>query len=267
MRYLRPILLGMLMLLNLAPQVVRADVVPDVGTIHLHSELLEERTGVFYRVELINLDTGDVKEITLNQSKVSVDLPVGNYEIVSTDIPSGVRPINEPIRFSVPLVTKDGATLSDFTIELKTETILKDLIVKKVDATTGEELQGAIFNIATIAEDGTRNVVFEDLETNPTGQFRINGMQLGNYELIEISPPEGYRQLAEPVAFIIDEASDDVTHLVIKNFKTDPPSGPDRPITDKPTFEQTGAGTLGLAMFVLIAMVGLVLVARKKSAK
>ena len=267
MKYLRSILFGLLMLLNVVPQVAYADIIPEIGVIHLHAEVLEGRSGASYGVELVNVDTGEVQEITLDVPSVSIKVPTGNYEIVSTDIPVGVRTINEPIQFSVPLVTKDGDTLSDFTIELKTETMLKDLIVKKVDATTDEVLQGAIFNIVTVAEDGTRRVVFEDLETNPTGQFRINGMQLGNYELIEISPPEGYRQLAEPVAFTIDEASDDVTHLVIKNFKTDPPSGPDRPITDKPTFEQTGAGMLGIALFVFIAMVGLVLVTRKKPAK
>src|SRR5699024_806210 len=116
-----------------------------------------------------------------------------------------------PIQFSVPFVTKeDGTTLSDYTIELKLEEILKDVIVTKKDKDTDDRLSGAIFDIAQVNNEGRIITLFEDLETNDEGQFRVDGVGFGDYEFIETIAPNGYERLTESVAFTVDDSSEDI---------------------------------------------------------
>ena len=62
----------------------------------------------------------------------------------------------------------------------------------------------------------------ELLVSDSKGLFEISGMKMGDYQLIEVTAPEGYQKLSEPVNFTIDEDSynDDQTVKIENDAKS-----------------------------------------------
>lgn len=72
-------------------------------------------------------------------------------------------------------------------------TPLSAIIVKKVDANTGDPLQGAWFRVRFLGGvSGTGGTVIAERQTSSNGTFVLTGLKAGTYVVEEISAPNGY---------------------------------------------------------------------------
>lgn len=87
---------------------------------------------------------------------------------------------------------------------------------------TNKVLEGAIFRVAVKQGDTYRTVIKKHLTyaviSNEKGEFTVEGLPKGTYYLIETKAPRGYRQLASPIEFTIDDNSENnFTVTQVKN--------------------------------------------------
>ena len=131
----------------------------------------------------------------------------------------------------------------------------REVIVRKLDAETGDPLQGCVFTIALIDEEtGEQKVnaltgkpiyLVENATTNENGDFIIEKAPMGTYKFTEIKAPEGY------------ELDEDLTGLVF-TINNDSP--------ETIIFEVTNTGDIAvvaIACLSLICVVGIVSVLKK----
>lgn len=72
-------------------------------------------------------------------------------------------------------------------------TPLSAIIVKKVDANTGDPLQGAWFRVRFLGgTSGSGGTVIAERQTSSNGTFVLTGLKAGTYIVEEISAPNGY---------------------------------------------------------------------------
>ena len=72
-------------------------------------------------------------------------------------------------------------------------TPLSAIVVKKVDANTGDPLQGAWFRIRFLGgTSGTGGTIIAERQTSANGTFVLTGLKAGTYIVEEISAPNGY---------------------------------------------------------------------------
>ncbi|MDD7764429.1 MAG: SpaA isopeptide-forming pilin-related protein [Peptoniphilaceae bacterium] len=95
------------------------------------------------------------------------------------------------------------------------------VFVKTSNAKNPEFLEGAIFRI-TVKKDGNYIPVQRDgkdyeITSKKNGEFKVSDLDFGTYYLWEIKAPKGYKQLSEPIEFVIDENSKTNEITVIKN--------------------------------------------------
>ena len=263
-KYMKGLIVSLLAFFIIVPFTVSAE--NATYNLHLHSETLEQKGEGEQHLEIREINNGTIQKVIVDSGKKTVELTKGDYEITTTQAPYGFKTIEEPIQFSVPFVTKeDGTTLSDYTIELKLEEILKDVIVTKKDKDTDDRLSGAIFDIAQVNNEGRIITLFEDLETNDEGQFRVDGVGFGDYEFIETIAPNGYERLTESVAFTVDDSSEDIIEITIFNNKIPTAEKPKPEEPKKETiFERTGTSAIGLGLFAIVGVVGSAIFVNKK---
>jgi uncharacterized surface anchored protein len=135
----------------------------------------------------------ETKYITLGESGIlGVDLTPGTWVVTETAAPDGYIVDATPQEITLELYDQGELTFSNAPTEV---------VILKLDADTEETLEGAVFKIV----DEQENVVIESVTTDEFGQITIKALPAGNYYAIEISAPEGYRQLAEPIAFTVGD--------------------------------------------------------------
>lgn len=119
---------------------------------------------------------------TAKNGKVTLDLPkAGRYTVIETQAPDGYKLDSTPHTVNV----EEGGTGE---VVLQVSNSQKgSLRVRKVDAVTGEALEGATFRIT--APDGKSS----DYTTDSTGTVVINDAEVGNYSIEEIVAPDGYQ--------------------------------------------------------------------------
>ena len=72
-------------------------------------------------------------------------------------------------------------------------TPLSAIVVKKVDANTGDPLQGAWFRVRFLGgTSGTGGTIIAERQTSSNGTFVLTGLKAGTYVVEEISAPNGY---------------------------------------------------------------------------
>ena len=72
-------------------------------------------------------------------------------------------------------------------------TPLSAIVVKKVDANTGDPLQGAWFRVRFLGgTSGTGGTIIAERQTSANGTFVLTGLKAGTYIVEEISAPNGY---------------------------------------------------------------------------
>ncbi|CAM3087392.1 SpaA isopeptide-forming pilin-related protein [Lactiplantibacillus plajomi] len=77
---------------------------------------------------------------------------------------------------------------------------LGSVTLTKTDAESGAKLSGAEYKLV----DATGTVIRTSLTTDEYGQLSVNGLQAGDYQLVETKAPEGYQLDTTPVPFTID---------------------------------------------------------------
>ncbi|MDQ0361740.1 SpaA isopeptide-forming pilin-related protein [Breznakia pachnodae] len=76
---------------------------------------------------------------------------------------------------------------------------------EKVDALTDEKLEGAVFELYYL-HNNTRQLIGTRVTTDENGLIEFNRLPRGDYELVEVSAPEGYSLLSpNPYEFTLDE--------------------------------------------------------------
>ena len=115
----------------------------------------------------------------------------------------------------------------EITVNSTNKNVVKDIIneakkgikVVKVDLDqSGKKLGGAKFKLVKVESDSTETVI-EEKTTSTNGELLFNGLEYGNYKLIETAAPNGYQLPIEVESEVIEIKSETVNPLVftIKN--------------------------------------------------
>ena len=129
-------------------------------------------------------------------------------------------------------------------VEVDNRRKTREVIVRKLDAETGDPLEGCVFTIALIdektgeqiknAQTGEPVYLVENATTNENGEFVIEKAPMGTYKFTEIKAPEGY------------ELDEDLTGLVF-TINNDSP--------ETIIFEVTNTGDIAVVAIVCVSLV------------
>lgn len=128
------------------------------------------------------------------EAHVIKNLVPGKYTLTETIAPEGYILSTETITFTVK---NDGSVT-----KVKMENTPKDkpiVVISKQDATTGEELEGAHFEL----RDADGNLI--EAWVSEKEPHKIVGLAPGKYTLTEILAPEGYELSKETITFVVKE--------------------------------------------------------------
>jgi choice-of-anchor A domain-containing protein len=144
--------------------------------------------------------------------KLAVDgLEPGDYQLVETQAPAGYDLDNTPVTFTI----EEGQT--EAVQVTKTNTLTPGgVVLSKTDAESGEGLQGAVFEL----QDSEGTVVQSGLVTDTAGKLAIDGLEPGDYQLVETQAPTGYDLDATPVTFTIEEGQTEAVQVSKTNTLT-----------------------------------------------
>ncbi|SEN91318.1 Cna protein B-type domain-containing protein [Amphibacillus marinus] len=134
-------------------------------------------------------------ELTTDEGGLLVveDLAPGSYALVETAAPFGYVLDEAPIEFEIE---QNQQAIVELVFE--NTPILSELLIIKVDSETDATLAGAEFELINEAGDIVTSVV-----TDENGQAVIDGLPVGDYQLVETAAPEGYQLLDEPIEITI----------------------------------------------------------------
>jgi len=160
--------------------------------------------------------TGQLVKLTLDRNQLEsikgqvVTLQIGakissNVDIEIIDNQATIQVNDEPIEESNIV---------------KVEPILGTLTIKKVDAKTDEWLEGAEFTLSACDEQSNCEDVIDTGQTGSNGELSFTNIELGEYALVELTAPEGYRLLTTPINIEINlEKLDETLEIVVQNSK------------------------------------------------
>ncbi|AJA80820.1 hypothetical protein ADT67_10395 [Levilactobacillus brevis] len=142
--------------------------------------------GVFedYQTGLTTGSNGQIK---------AIGLETGDYQFVETKAPSGYLINQNPVQFSIAtsdLEANHAVTQSDQK---------NSVILTKTDATSGEVLAGANYNL--LNNDGS--LYQGPLSTDSNGQITVSNLAPGTYKFLEDTAPNGYAVNTDPVSFTV----------------------------------------------------------------
>ncbi|WMM34122.1 SpaA isopeptide-forming pilin-related protein [Shouchella clausii] len=125
---------------------------------------------------------------------VLTELEPGDYRFVETKAPVGYELDNQPIEFTIDDKQTERILLTKDNVIIKGSAVLK-----KVDAATGEPLEGVSFKLV---QDG--KTIKEGLVSDKDGFVKVSGLRPGSYELIETTALENYKLDPTPIPFEIE---------------------------------------------------------------
>lgn len=163
---------------------------------------LQDNEGKVLQSNLITDETGKI---------VITDLAPGEYQLVETQAPTGYELDQTPVDVTI----KKGQTEA-IQVAKTNKLILGSVILTKIDATNGEVLQGAIFEL----QDEKGKTLQSNLTTDETGKIALTDLVPGNYQLVEVQAPTGYDLDATPVTFTVNKDSKEVIQLTKANQRT-----------------------------------------------
>lgn len=138
------------------------------------------------------------------------NLDVEEYQLVETQAPAGYEVDHTPIPFSI----KKGQTEA-VELTMTNNLTLGSVVLTKVDANSGETLQGAVFDLY-----GSEGVLQSGVETNSSGKLAIDGLVPGEYQLVETQAPVGYELDETPVTFTIEKGQIEAVQLTKVNHQS-----------------------------------------------
>ncbi|MCT3573752.1 LPXTG cell wall anchor domain-containing protein [Levilactobacillus brevis] len=123
----------------------------------------------------------------------AIGLETGDYQFVETKAPSGYLINQTPVQFSIAtsdISANHAVTQSDQK---------NSVILTKTDATSGEVLAGASYNL--LNSDGS--LYQGPLTTDSNGQITVSNLAPGTYKFLEDTAPSGYAVNTDPVSFTV----------------------------------------------------------------
>ena len=134
----------------------------------------------------------------------------GTYKAVETKAPAGYKLLTTPVTFTIVAgQTGNVIILNDSELEYGTG----GLKIRKVDATTNKPLKGAVFDIYSDAS--LANNVFKSLTTDVNGELLAEGMDPGNYWVVETKAPTGYKKNSASIKVTV--VQNQTTTIVVQN--------------------------------------------------
>ena len=155
-------------------------------------------------------------------AKSKTDLPLGEYYLKELDGPSGYRTADTTYNVEA---SYRGADTSEFlvtprdeggeTMQIENELIKKRIQVLKVEDGGETGLEGAEYQVRTL--DG---MLIETLKTDERGSALSTYLPLGEYELIEVTPPPGFVVDSQVSQVSLDIDSPNITTIHRVNHPT-----------------------------------------------
>lgn len=129
------------------------------------------------------------------------ELAPGTYTVTETKAPDGYRISKNPTR-SVVVKAGDGIAASSPVVEYEftNEKIQFPIrIVKTDDSSEPKPLAGAVFELYRLNEQNSHEgEALETLVTDINGEATSKMLPVGRYEVVEVTPPEGYKLSEQP---------------------------------------------------------------------
>ena len=107
--------------------------------------------------------------------------------------------------------------------EITIENVAKNaIIIKKVDADTGEPLAGATFSVSIISDgnsSGTNGTTIANVITNSNGVAVVTGLKAGGYIIEETKAPDGYVMLEKSETVWLNKDDTSAVTVTFENRK------------------------------------------------
>jgi len=138
-----------------------------------------------------NTSTGEIRDLGTYYSDENGQFTLnklddGWYTITELKPAAGYS-IKEPASQEIYVEAGRGKTV---TFE---NTPLSAIVVKKVDSSSGDPLQGAWFRVRFLGgTSGSGGTIIAERQTSANGTFVLTGLKAGTYVIEEISAPDGY---------------------------------------------------------------------------
>ena len=195
-----------------------------------------------YNVKDINGNTPNGGTTGTNAQGIAIfgSMPLGLYLIVKTSAPDKVVTPVEPFLVSLPM-TVNNEWVYDVHVYPKNSTSEGNVTLTKTD-TAGSPLAGVTFKLEK-QEGSSWTAVGENQTTNASGVITWSALTHGEYQITEISAPEGYIVDSNPIAFTVNDdntitCNDERPLLRVGEFNTTSKTLPLTLENEKPTIDK-----------------------------
>ena len=151
----------------------------DVQILKVKKGTTEGLAGAVFKVEVDGKTIGHY--VTDRKGEIKIEKVSGTLSVTEEVPPKGYV-LDENNHKDVEIRNNDEPTVITFANEEQAQ-----LEVVKIDADTGDKLEGAVIRVAY---DGGND--FWDLHTNASGKASLSNLKSGTYSVKEISAPAGY---------------------------------------------------------------------------
>lgn len=151
----------------------------DVQILKVKKGTKEGLAGAVFKVEVDGKTIGHY--VTDKNGEIKIEKVTGTLSVTEEVPPKGYV-LDENNHKDVEIRNNDEPTVITFANEEQAQ-----LEVVKIDADTGDKLEGAVIRVAY---DGGND--FWDLHTNASGKASLSNLKSGTYSVKEISAPAGY---------------------------------------------------------------------------
>ncbi|MBU5359821.1 hypothetical protein KQI58_01865 [Enterococcus raffinosus] len=175
---------------------------------------------------------------------VRVDgLPFGDYYAVEADPPEGYQIEDEPMKVSIHEESHEERNI----VTNRDPKIQTGITLTKIDSVTKKKLQGAEFELKDALNASVD--LGRKLITDENGLIHIDSLPAGEYSLVEIKAPTGYKLDSEPLKFtitkenkLVDLTKENTVELV-PDKKVTPTAMPTEQKKSTPTAQTSSAST------------------------
>lgn len=157
-------------------------------------------------IQVLDSSNKKVFEFTSGDSYTSVPgLGIGKYKAVEVSVPDGYFLNTTPVSFEVKADTTS--------INVEIEDVKNSIKILKVDSDTGDVLSGATLRL--IGPNG--DTISEWTTTSAAKKF--TNLAAGNYQVVEVSAPNGYQVNTSPYTFSISKTMEEELEVRVPNSK------------------------------------------------